>query len=148
MFSATVTLRRYTLLMRNTRARHPFPRADEHGACDPMSRPWDMLIAVILLAITAPLLLLVALAIRLESAGPVLVTETCIGRGGRRFQMLRFRTVLHNPEQRTPIWARKRTRVGEILEYTRIETLPELINVVRGEMSIIDPDGRSPSFLD
>ena len=107
-----------------------------------------MLIAALLLAITAPVLLLVALAIRLESRGPVLVRETCIGRRGRRFQMLRFRTVLHNPEQRNPIWGCKRTRIGEILEYTRIETLPELINVVRGEMSIIDPDGRSPSFLD
>jgi lipopolysaccharide/colanic/teichoic acid biosynthesis glycosyltransferase len=113
-----------------------------------MKRLVDMLIASILLTITAPLLLLVALAIRLESPGPILVKETCIGLGGRRFQMLKFRTFLHDPDQMKPIWARKATRVGEALRFTRIEALPQLFNLLRGEMSIIDRNGRSPSFLD
>jgi lipopolysaccharide/colanic/teichoic acid biosynthesis glycosyltransferase len=47
-----------------------------------------------------------------------------------------------------PVWARKTTQVGEFLRYTRIECLPQLINVLRGEMSILDPDGNSPSFLE
>jgi len=62
--------------------------------------------------------------------------------------MLKFRTVSHDPDQTQPIWARKPTPVGEMLRFTRIEALPQLINILRGEMSIVDPDGRSPSFLD
>jgi lipopolysaccharide/colanic/teichoic acid biosynthesis glycosyltransferase len=74
--------------------------------------------------------------------------ETCIARGGRRFEMLKFRTMLPYPEHTMPVWARKPTQVGEFLRYTRIECLPQLINVLRGEMSILDPDGNSPSFLE
>jgi lipopolysaccharide/colanic/teichoic acid biosynthesis glycosyltransferase len=88
-----------------------------------MRRLIDLVVAGALLTLAAPLMLLVALAIRVESPGPILVRENCIGRPGRRFQ-------------------------GEVLRFTRIETLPQLINVIRGEMSIVDPDGRSPSFLD
>jgi lipopolysaccharide/colanic/teichoic acid biosynthesis glycosyltransferase len=92
-------------------------------------------------------MLIVALAIKLESAGPVLDRQSCIGRGGRRFQMLKFRTALHDPKHATAPWARQ-TQIGESLRYSRIEALPQLINVLRGEMSIIDRDARSPSFLE
>ncbi|MBV9964067.1 MAG: sugar transferase [Alphaproteobacteria bacterium] len=128
---------------------HQFIRhLPERNTPDQMRRFIDAVLAGAFLAITAPLMLLVALAIRLESPGPILVSESCIGLGGRRFQMLKFRTVRHDPDQTEPIWARKLTPVGEILRFTRMEALPELINVLRGEMSIIDPDGRSPSLLD
>ena len=93
-------------------------------------------------------MLLVALAIEWEGPGPILERETCIARGGRRFEMLKFRTMLPYPEHTMPVWARKPTQVGEFLRYTRIECLPQLINVLRGEMSILDPDGNSPSFLE
>jgi lipopolysaccharide/colanic/teichoic acid biosynthesis glycosyltransferase len=62
--------------------------------------------------------------------------------------MLKFRTMLPEPERTMPVWARKLTQVGEFLRYTRIESLPQLINVLRGEMSLIDPDDSSPSFLE
>lgn len=123
-------------------------RTDEHGAPDQMRRLLDIVIAGAVLAITAPLMLLVTLAIKVESPGPVLVKETCIGVGGRRFQILKFRTLVHDPDHTLPIWARKTTLLGEVLRSTRIEILPQLLNVLRGEMSIIDSDGRSPSFLD
>jgi lipopolysaccharide/colanic/teichoic acid biosynthesis glycosyltransferase len=108
----------------------------------------DIVIASILLAFTFPLLLLVALALKLEGPGPVLERRECIGGGGRRFQMLKFRTAMHDPRHAKPSWARSPTRIGEFLRYTRIEDLPQLINVLCGEMSIIDRDARSPSFLD
>ena len=123
-------------------------RTDEHGAPDQMRRLLDVVIAGAVLAITAPLMLLVALAIKADSPGPVLVKETCIGIGGRRFQILKFRTLVHDPDHTLPIWAEKTTLLGEVLRFTRIEILPQLLNVMRGEMSIIDSDGRSPSFLD
>ena len=108
----------------------------------------DFVIAAMLLAITAALMLFIALTIRAESTGPIFVKRTCIGVGGRRFEMLKFRTLVHDPEHTIPVWARKPTQVGQVLRYTRLDALPQLINVMRGEMSIIDPNGRSPSFLD
>ena len=53
-----------------------------------------------------------------------------------------------DPDHTAPAWARKSTRIGEFLRYTRIDSLPQLVNVLRGEMSLIDPDGSSPSFLE
>jgi lipopolysaccharide/colanic/teichoic acid biosynthesis glycosyltransferase len=129
--------------------RQPTPwQVQEEGAPRQMRRLGDILIACLLLAITSPLMVLVALAIKLESAGPVLDRQSCIGQGGRRFQMLKFRTTLHDPKRAIAPWARQTTQIGESLRYTRIEALPQLINVLRGEMSIIDRGARSPSFLD
>jgi lipopolysaccharide/colanic/teichoic acid biosynthesis glycosyltransferase len=106
--------------------------------------------ATILLAITLPLLLITALAIKLEGAGPVLERRECIGSGGRRFRVLKFRTMVHNPEYPTRDWAQELTRVGQVLRNTRIgiDALPQLVNVLRGEMSMIAGDGFSPTFLD
>ena len=110
-----------------------------------MRRLGDWVIASLFLAITAPLMLTVALVIKLESAGPVLERRDCI-RGGRRFQMLKFRTAMHDPRHAAPAWARRTTSIGQFLRYTRIEDLPQLINVLHGEMSFIDRGGGSPSF--
>ena len=118
------------------------------GVSDLISRLGDVLIAYILLVTTLPLMIIVALAIKLESPGPILDSQTCIGRGGRRFQMLKFRTAVHDRYRSITPWAQVPTRVGQFLRRTRIEALPQLINVLRGEMSILDQEGGSPSFLD
>jgi undecaprenyl-phosphate glucose phosphotransferase len=112
-----------------------------------MRRFADLLFACTLLAATLPLIAIVALAIKWESTGPVFDRHTLIGNGGRRFRMLKFRTTAHDPKHARPTWAQKTTRVGQWLRYTRIEALPQLINVLRGDMSMID-EVRSPSFLD
>ena len=125
-----------------------FRRAQGDGSEDQMRRLADVMIACAFLVVTLPLLLLVALAIKWEGPGPILDRQTCIGRGGRRFQMFKFRTVEHDPEHMVPIWARKTTQIGAFLRYSRIEALPQLINVLHGEMNMIDQGGRSPSFLD
>ena len=117
-------------------------------ALDQMRRVADFLVVAGLLVITSPLMLAVALAIKWEGPGPIFERQRCIARGGRRFEMLKFRTVLHDPDGTTPIWARKTTQVGDFLQYSRIECLPQLINVLRGEMSLLDPDRNSPSFLE
>jgi lipopolysaccharide/colanic/teichoic acid biosynthesis glycosyltransferase len=106
-----------------------------------MRRLGDLLLACFLLAITLPLLIVVALAIKCESQGPVFDRQTCIARGGRRFHMLKFRTSACDPQHARPAWAQQATWVGQF-------ALPQLINVLRGEMSMIDRDLGSPSFLD
>jgi lipopolysaccharide/colanic/teichoic acid biosynthesis glycosyltransferase len=108
----------------------------------------DCLIASVFLAFTVPLMLIVALVIKLESAGTVVERRECIGRGGRCFQMLKFRTTMHDPRHAARTWARQTTQIGQFLRCTRIEDLPQLINVLRGEMSILNRDGRSPSLFD
>jgi lipopolysaccharide/colanic/teichoic acid biosynthesis glycosyltransferase len=87
------------------------------------------------LAITLPLMFIVALAIRWESAGPVFERRERIGANGRRFQMLSFRTTAQRPGQ---LRSWQTTQVGQFLQSTRIEALPQLLNVLRGEISMID----------
>jgi lipopolysaccharide/colanic/teichoic acid biosynthesis glycosyltransferase len=98
--------------------------------------------------ITLPLLLIVALAIKVDSPGPVLENRACIGLGKRRFRMLQFRTAVWEPRYFVPPWAREPTGMAQFLRGTRIDGLPRLINVLRGEMGIIDRESGSPSFLD
>ena len=139
-----------------TRYRHGMPsvrrfqlsRFPSDASLDQMRRLADLVIASVIVAITSPLLALLALAIKWEGPGPIFERQTCIARGGRRFQMLKFRTTALDPERTIPVWARKTTQIGEFLRYTRIENLPQLFNVLRGEMSLLDPDRHSPSFLE
>jgi lipopolysaccharide/colanic/teichoic acid biosynthesis glycosyltransferase len=117
----------------------PFSRpVQEQGFSGQMRRLADVVIACVLLAIASALMIIVALAIKLESAGPVLERQTCVGRSGRRFQRLKFRTTTHDPRHATPAWARQTTQVGQFLRHTRIDDLPQLINVLRGEITLAD----------
>src|SRR5204862_7852757 len=108
----------------------------------------DSVIAAILMEITALWMLISAIIVRTDSTGRVFVKRTCIGVGGRRFQLLKFRTLIHDPEHTMPAWARQTTQIGQVLQYTRMDALPQLVNVLRGEMSILDSEGSPPSFLD
>ena len=101
-----------------------------------MRRSGDFLIACVLLALALPLMLIAAVAIRLESPGPILERRTHLGAGGRQFLMLNFRTTVPIPGQIRAIW--QPTQLGKFLRSTRIDALPQLINVLRGEMSLID----------
>ena len=90
---------------------------------------------------------MIALAIKVDSPGPVLDKHTCIGLGGRRFRMLQFRTIAWEPRYFVPPWARQPTGMAQFLRGTRIEGLPRRINVLRGEMGIIDREAGSLFFL-
>jgi lipopolysaccharide/colanic/teichoic acid biosynthesis glycosyltransferase len=89
----------------------------------------DVVLASLLLAITAPVLCFAAFAILLDSPGPVFVRQQRIGVGGRRVSVLCFRT---RPSHRI----NRMTRVGWLLHWSRIEELPQLINVMRGELTL------------
>lgn len=109
-----------------------------------MNRALDVGLALILLVLTAPLLALAALAIRLEGGGPVLYRQRRIGRHGEPFEMLKLRTMRpgSDPVGVGTVVTRddpRVTRVGRILRRTSIDELPNLINVLRGEMAIVGP---------
>jgi lipopolysaccharide/colanic/teichoic acid biosynthesis glycosyltransferase len=111
-----------------------------------MNRFSDQVAAFILLILTLPLLALVALAIKYESSGPVFEKQPQIGQGGRVCILLTFRTTRHAPDARAA-WTRDVTRVGEFLRYTRIDTLPQLFNVLQGDLALYSRDGYRRALL-
>jgi lipopolysaccharide/colanic/teichoic acid biosynthesis glycosyltransferase len=107
-------------------------------------RALDILVAAAGLVCAAPLIALAALAIRLESPGPVIYRQRRIGLGGRAFEVLKLRTMVDGAEHIGAGLAVDRgdariTRVGALLRRTSIDELPNLLNVLRGEMSLIGP---------
>ena len=109
--------------MRSVRPYQLFVRAYADAALQ-MRRLADLVIAAALVAVALPLMLLVALAIKWEGPGPIFERQTSIGRGGRRFELLEFRTRAPDPQHTMPVWTRKTTQVGEFLRYTRTDRLP------------------------
>ena len=109
-----------------------------------MNRALDIAIAGTGLAFASPLLALSALAVKLEDRGPVLYRQTRVGRDGRDFELLKLRTMVVGAEKIGAGFAIDRgdsriTKVGKVLRKTSLDELPQLWNVVRGEMSIIGP---------
>ncbi len=108
-----------------------------------LKRALDLVIAVPALILTAPLLLIIGLVIRLDSAGPVLFRQTRLGRGGQPFGILKFRTmsVIENGEcvVQAARNDKRITRAGAFLRATSLDELPQLVNVIAGEMSLVGP---------
>jgi sugar transferase (PEP-CTERM system associated) len=99
----------------------------------------------------APVMLLTALAVRLDSPGPVLYRQERVGENGRPFTLFKFRSMRNDAEQGTPIWAKdgdaRVTRVGRFIRLTRLDELPQFWNVLRGEMSFVGPRPERPFFV-
>jgi lipopolysaccharide/colanic/teichoic acid biosynthesis glycosyltransferase len=118
-----------------------------------VKRGMDLLIATACMIVVGPLLALLALAIKLDSRGPVLFAQERVGRGGRRFRLFKLRTMTVDAEQRRadlvaqssdPDWLKldhdpRITRIGRWLRRLSLDELPQLWNVVRGEMSLVGP---------
>jgi len=103
----------------------------------------DLILAVCLLALTWPLMILISLAIRLDSPGPVFFRQERLGQEGKPFQIRKFRTMVKNAEESGPQFATSHdsriTRVGWLLRVLRLDELPQLLNILKGEMSFIGP---------
>lgn len=118
-------------------------------------RAFDLVAASALIALLSPLMLLIAIASLIESRGkdPVLYTQTRVGYGGRNFQLYKFRSMTVAAEQDgTARWASTRddrvTPVGKILRRYRLDELPQLINILAGDMSLVGPRPERPEFVD
>jgi sugar transferase (PEP-CTERM system associated) len=116
-----------------------------------VKRTFDVLLALIGLVLAAPLMLLTAAAVWLESGGPVLYRQERVGENGRIFTLAKFRSMRQDAETGTPIWARtvddRVTRVGRFIRITRLDELPQLWNVLRGDMSFVGPRPERPFFV-
>ena len=118
-----------------------------------VKRMLDLALSVILAILTAPLMALTAAAIKLDSTGPALYSQERVGENGRIFTVFKFRSMRTDAEQAgRPVWARDKddriTRVGRFIRMTRLDELPQLWNVMRGDMSFVGPRPERPFFVE
>ena len=123
------------------------------GWNDVLKRAVDVMLATGLLVVLAPLFLLIALAIKLTSAGPVFYRQERMSLDGRTFLVWKFRTMRADAERDTgAVWAGRedprRTRLGVWLRHTSLDELPQLLNVLWGEMSLVGPRPERPVFIE
>jgi sugar transferase (PEP-CTERM system associated) len=116
-------------------------------------RALDLTASGALLTFTLPVLVLTAIAIKLESPGPVLYRQQRIGRGGRPFTLVKFRSMRRDAErlgraQWASVGDARITRVGKVIRKTRIDEIPQALNVLRGEMSFVGPRPERPEFVE
>jgi lipopolysaccharide/colanic/teichoic acid biosynthesis glycosyltransferase len=116
-----------------------------------LKRGFDLVAAIAGLVILSPLLLVIGLAVKLQDGGPIFYRAPRIGKDGRPFRLYKFRTMVVDADRRGPgITSNGDTRVtpvGRWLRRTKLDELPQLINVVRGEMSLVGPRPEDPRYV-
>ena len=114
-------------------------------------RALDLVISILGLLLLSPLLLVLALWVKLDSEGPVLYRGKRVGKDGRPFHMYKFRTMVMGAEKRGPAVTYRGdpriTPAGRFLRKTKLDELPQLLNVLRGEMSLVGPRPEDPSYV-
>jgi len=118
-----------------------------------VKRSFDAMLASIGLAISFPVWCVIALAIKLEDGGPIFYTQERVGRDGRVFHAFKFRSMHHDAERATgPLQARhgdgRVTRVGRVMRATAMDELPQLWNILRGDMSFVGPRALRPGEIE
>jgi lipopolysaccharide/colanic/teichoic acid biosynthesis glycosyltransferase len=118
-----------------------------------VKRVMDILISIIGLVLTAPIMLITASLIRLETHGPVIFSQVRLGKDGKEFTIYKFRSMIKNAEKHTGVtWAKEDdcriTNVGKFIRKTRIDELPQFINILKGEMTLIGPRPERPCLTE
>ncbi len=116
-------------------------------------RLMDIFASLVVLAVSTPLWFIIAVAIKLDSKGPVVYSQERVGKDEKIFKMHKFRSMHADAEKKTgPVWApvndSRVTRVGRFLRNTRLDEIPQFINVLRGEMSLVGPRPERPFFVE
>ena len=117
-----------------------------------VKRTLDIVISLIGVVLTAPLMVLIAIMIKVESRGPVVYSQIRVGKKGKPFNMYKFRSMAADAEMKTgPVWASKKdsriTKVGNFLRTAHLDELPQFFNVLSGEMSLVGPRPERPYFV-
>ncbi|MCX7963838.1 MAG: undecaprenyl-phosphate glucose phosphotransferase [Candidatus Sumerlaea chitinivorans] len=115
-------------------------------------RAFDIVVSAVVLVLASPLMLLIALAVKLSSPGPVFYRQTRVGLDGQRFKIVKFRSMYQDAEEATgPVWATENdprvTPVGRVLRRWNLDELPQFWNVLKGEMSLVGPRPERPHFV-
>jgi lipopolysaccharide/colanic/teichoic acid biosynthesis glycosyltransferase len=126
-------------------------QTDRFGTGATLRRALDIVIAATALTIAGPLLILIAIAIRLDSPGPLLYSQLRLGRGGRRFRLFKFRKFHDHASSARAVTLKndsRMTKVGRWLERTKLDEFPQFWNVLVGEMAVVGPRPESVAFAD
>jgi len=119
---------------------------------DAIKRIFDLIFALLGLVITMPIMLLTVMAIRLDSPGPIFYMQQRVGKDGKDFNVIKFRSMRQDAEKNGPQWASENdprvTRVGRIIRKLRIDELPQFINVIKNDMSFVGPRPERRYFVD
>ncbi|HUP41808.1 MAG TPA: sugar transferase [Thermoanaerobaculia bacterium] len=118
-----------------------------------LKRFLDLACAVLLLVVSAPVMAVIALAVKLESPGPVLFRQERLGQFGKSFTLFKFRSMRQDAEAETgPTWCRENddrvTRIGGFLRKSHLDELPQVLNVLRGDLSFVGPRPERPCFVE
>lgn len=124
----------------------------QHPWKELLKRAVDIFLSLLILAVTWPLMVATAIAVKLDSTGTCLFAQERVGRNGKPFTLLKFRSMRSDAEKATgPVWAAEDdpriTRVGRFIRKTRLDELPQLFNVLAGSMSLIGPRPERPHFV-
>lgn len=116
-------------------------------------RTFDIVVSSLILLVGLPIWIVSALAIKVDSEGPVFYLQERVGRDSKIFRIIKFRSMLKNAEEKSgPVWAHKKdprvTRVGRILRTLRLDEIPQFINVLQGNMSLVGPRPERPYFVE
>lgn len=118
-----------------------------------LKRIIDVVVSFLILLVTLPITILTALAIKVDSKGPIFFRQERCGLNNKIFKIIKFRSMIHDAEKMTgPVWSQKDdpriTRVGKIIRKLRIDEIPQMINVLKGEMSLVGPRPERPFFVE
>ena len=117
-----------------------------------IKRCLEIIFSLLLLILTSPLILCIGILVKMESPGPFFYKQERIGMGNKPFMILKIRSMRNDAEKKGPQWANQNdprvTKMGAFIRRTRIDELPQLINVLKGEMAIIGPRPERKIFID
>ena len=118
-----------------------------------MKRLMDIVVSIVVLVLSSPLWIIIAVAIKMDTPGPVVYSQERVGKDGRIFKMHKFRSMRSDAEKETgPVWAPRHdtrvTKVGRFLRNTRLDEIPQFINVLDGDMSLVGPRPERPYFVE
>jgi sugar transferase (PEP-CTERM system associated) len=117
-----------------------------------LKRAFDVAVASVLLLFAAPLMLVIALLVRLDSKGPIFYRQERVGKNGKKYALWKFRSMRTDAEQGGAVWAKANddrvTRAGRFIRKTRLDELPQVFNVLEGSMSFVGPRPERPIFVE
>ncbi len=117
-----------------------------------LRRATELVLVLVGLFVAAPVIMLLGIIVRLTSRGPALYTQERVGKGGKVFRIYKLRTMRTDAEADGPVWAKEAdprvTPVGKFLRKTHLDELPQLWNVLRGDMSLVGPRPERPCFVE
>ena len=118
-----------------------------------LKRMLDIFVSLVILLVSSPVILITSVAIKIDSRGPVFYKQERSGMKGRVFRMVKFRSMVQDAEKKSgPVWSHKNdpriTKVGRLIRKIRIDEIPQMINVLKGEMSLVGPRPERPYFVE